>query len=111
MIEFRTATYPFLERLRSGLPASAHARQPLLSYLQSKQIIGSTSPILRIINAFPSDHGKNIMCQFMIEGDASSRVFVAPLSQIALDRRHPVAREALKAISPSRAKLSIQTRV
>jgi len=111
MIEFNHAIPPLLERLRRSLPASAHARQSLLGYLQSRQVIGSTSPILRIINVFPSDHGKNIMCQFTIEGDAISRVFVAPLTQIALDRRNPAAREALKAISPSRAKLSIRTRI
>jgi hypothetical protein len=111
MIDFNHATRPLLERLRRGLPASAHARQPLLGYLQSRQIIGSTSPRLRIINVFPSDHSENIMCQFTIEGDANARVFVAPLTQLALDRRHPAAREALKAIAPSRARLNIRTRI
>lgn len=111
MIELNRATRPLLERLRGGLPASAHARQPLLGYLQSRQIIGSTSPRLRIVNVFPGDHGENIMCQFTIEGDSNARVFVAPLTQLALDRRHPAAREALKAIAPSRARLNIRTRI
>lgn len=111
MIEFRNATHPFLERLRRSLPASAHARQPLLGYLQSRRIIGSTSPTLRIVNVFLNDHGENIMCQFTIDGDASTSIFVAPLTQIALDRRHPAAREALKATAPARPRLSVRTRV
>jgi hypothetical protein len=55
---------------------------------------------LRIINVFLNSHGQKIMCQFTIEGDASARIFVAPLTQLALNRRHPAAREAAKAIAP-----------
>lgn len=111
MIELSRATRPFLDMLRRSLPASAHARQPLLGYLQSRQIIGSTSPTLRIVNVFHNSHSKNIMCQFTIEGDASRRTFVAPLTQIALNRTHPAAREAAKEITPSRARLNIKTRI
>jgi hypothetical protein len=110
MIEFRNTTHPFLEQLRRSLPAPAHARQPLLGYLQSTQIIGSTSPRLRIVNVFPNDHGENIMCQFTIDGDASARIFVAPLTQLALNRRHPSAREAAKAIAPRRSKFGSMVR-
>ncbi|MBM3625474.1 MAG: hypothetical protein FJX16_09185 [Alphaproteobacteria bacterium] len=110
MIKFDREAHPFVERLRRSLPASAHVRQPLLGYLQSRQIIGSTSPTLRIVNVFSSDHGENIMCQFTIEGDARTRVFVAPLTHLALDRRHPAAREAPKAISPRRRRSEAMTR-
>ncbi|MGD9545793.1 MAG: hypothetical protein AB7F41_09755 [Methylocystis sp.] len=108
MIELRRAAHPFLDRLRRSLPASAHARQPLLGYLQSRQIIGSTSPTLRIVNVFHNGHSENIMCQFTIEGDASTRTFVAPLTQIALKRTHPAARDVAKAIAPSRARPNIK---
>lgn len=110
MIKFRKATHPFLEPLRRSLPASAHAKQPLLGYLQSTQIIGSTSPSLRIVNVFPNDHGENIMCQFTIEGDARTRIFVAPLTHLALNRSHPAAREAAKAIAPRRRKFGAMVR-
>lgn len=100
MIERENSTHPFLDRLRRSLPISAHARQPLLGYLQSKRVIGSTSPTLRIVNVFLNDYDGNIMCQFTIECDDSTRIFVAPLTQLALNRRHPVARESAKAIAP-----------
>ncbi|MGD9544271.1 MAG: hypothetical protein AB7F41_08505 [Methylocystis sp.] len=98
MIASANPAYPFLDRLRRSLPAAAHARQPLLGYLQSKRVIGSTSSTLRIVNVFLNGYDGNIMCQFAIEGDARARVFVAPLSQLALNRRHPAARKAAKAI-------------
>lgn len=111
MNELNHATRPLLERLRRGLPASARARQPLLDYLQSRQIIGPISPILRIVNVFPGDHSEEIMCQFMIEGDARARFFVAPLTQIALDRKHSGACGAVKAIAPRRRRFGAGTSV
>ncbi len=89
MIERENSTHPFLDRLRRSLPISAHARHPLLGYLQSKRVIGSTSPILRVVNVFFNDYDGIIMCQFTIDGDDSTRIFVAPLTQLALSRKHP----------------------
>ena len=83
------------------LPISAHARQPLLGYLQSRRVIGSTSPTLRVVNVFLNDYDGNIMCQFTIEGGESTCIFVAPLTQLALSRKHPAARESAKVIAPS----------
>ncbi|MFZ3179137.1 MAG: hypothetical protein WBO09_10805 [Methylocystis silviterrae] len=111
MIESENAAHPWLNRLRRSLPASAHARQPLLGYLQSRQIIGSTSPTLRILNVFFNCRDEKIMCQFTIEGYTSTRVFVAPLAQLALNRRHPAAREAATAIAPRRRRLGANARV
>ncbi|MEF3365115.1 hypothetical protein V3H18_01055 [Methylocystis sp. 9N] len=105
MIEREKSTHSFLERLRRSLPISAHARRPLLGYLQSKRVIGSTSPTLRVVNVFHNDYDGNIMCQFTVEGDAGARVFVVPLTQLALTRKRPAAREAAKAIAPRRRKL------
>jgi len=101
MIQPTNTRHRFLYRLRRNLPAYAHARQPLLRYLQSKRIVGSSSPTLRIANVF-LDSGENIMCQFQIDGDTNGRFFVVPLTQLALDRRHPAAREAAKAVAPRR---------
>ena len=111
MIASANPAYPFLDRLRKGLPTSARAKQPLLGYLQSKRVIGSTSPTLRIVNVFLNGYG-NIMCQFAIEGDARAHMFVAPLTQLALNRRrHPAAREAAKAINPFGRRLGAVARV
>ena len=100
MIASANPAYPFLHRLRRSLRAPAHARQPLLGYLRSKRVIGSTSPTFRIVSVFLDGYNGNSMCQFAIEGDARTRVFVAPLTQLALNRTHPAAREAAKAANP-----------
>ncbi|MGD9657641.1 MAG: hypothetical protein AB7U61_08385 [Methylocystis sp.] len=110
MIECANATRPLLDRLKRSLPVSAHARQLLLGRLQSRRVVGSTSPTLRIVNVFLNDRGQKIMCQFTIDGDASTRIFVAPLTQLALGRRHPAAREAAKAIAPRRRKFRAMVR-
>jgi hypothetical protein len=110
MIASANPAHLFLDQLRRSLPAAAHARQPLLGYLQSKRVIGSTSPTLRIVNVFLNGYDRNIMCQFVIEGDARGRVFVAPLMQLALSRRHPAAREAAKAINPCGRRLGAAAR-
>ncbi len=110
MIASANAAYPFLDQLRKGLPTSARARQPLLGYLQSKRVIDSTSPKLRVVNVFLNGYDGNIMCRFAIEGDAGARTFVAPLMQLVLNRRHPAAREAAKAIAPRRRKFGAMVR-
>jgi hypothetical protein len=111
MIASVHAAYPFVDRLRRSLPMSARARQPLIAYLKSKRVIGSTSPNLRVVNVFLNGYDGKIMCQFAIEGDAGARMFVAPLMQLVINRRHPAAREAAKAINPCGPRLGAAARV
>ncbi|MGJ0620859.1 MAG: hypothetical protein ACR65Z_09130 [Methylocystis sp.] len=71
---FAGATYPFLERLRRNLLASAHASRPLFGCLQSRRMIGPPPPTLRIANVFPDDHGENILCQHDRRRRAHARI-------------------------------------
>lgn len=87
-----------LDHLRRSLPAAAHARQPLLSFLFAKRVIGSTAPTLRVVNVFPSDAGGNLMCQFKIDGDHTARTFIAPMDYVVFARRSPEGRDAVKPI-------------
>jgi hypothetical protein len=45
--------------------------------------------------------GHDVLCRFVI-ADRDARSFIAPLSQIALDRRHPLARALAPQRRPSR---------
>lgn len=80
-----------IERLRRALPVSAHPRSGLFLELRSRGACGSGAPRLTVVDIFDMGAaGGGLMCRFVV-GDQDSRSFVAPLSQIALDRRHMLA--------------------
>ncbi len=82
-----------VRRLRRALPLSAYPRPALLAFLRTHRATGRGSPRLILVDAFDAGDAGGIMCRFAIAGvNASS--FIAPIDQLALDRRHPVAREA-----------------
>jgi hypothetical protein len=82
-----------IARLRQALPLSAHGRPALLAFLRKRFAYLGGAPRLTVTNVFYAGD-QTLMCQFTI-GDATAgqKVFVAPLYNVALDRRHPVARE------------------
>lgn len=82
-----------VSRLQRALPLTAHGKPPLLAFLRKSMSIARTSPRLTVTNVFYAGDRKGLMCQFTIETEASPRVLVAPLSQIAIDRRHPIAQD------------------
>ncbi len=81
--------------LRDALPLSGRPRPALLAFLRARGAIGRNAPKLLIVDILDAG-AKDVMCRFMIADDDASN-FVAPLAQIALDRRHPlVQRLALR---------------
>jgi hypothetical protein len=47
-----------------------------------------------VVNVFSARDGGGVMCQFMVSGaPAGSYPFVAPITQLSFDRRHPIALE------------------
>jgi hypothetical protein len=74
--------------LRDALPLPARPRPALLVFLRARGVIGRSAPKLVIVDIF-NTAAQDLMCRFMIAGDAASS-FVAPLAQIAFDRRHPL---------------------
>jgi hypothetical protein len=75
--------------LRDSLPLPARPRPALLAFLRLRGAIGRGAPKLVIVDIFDTA-AQDLMCRFVIEGEAE-RSFVAPLAQISLDRRHPLA--------------------
>lgn len=83
----------FIHKLRRALPLAAHARPPLIASLRARGVIARAAPRLIILDVFDAGPAGGLMCRFAI-AEIESSSFVAPLAQVALDRRHPVAREA-----------------
>jgi hypothetical protein len=84
----------FVEQLRRSLPLSAHASPALLAFLRALGAIGRGSPRLMVINVFDAGEGRSLMCRFTVVGEGAGRGFVAPLAQLALDRRRTVGSDA-----------------
>ncbi|AZG78057.1 hypothetical protein [Methylocystis rosea] len=81
-----------VHNLRDALPLSARPRPALLAFLRARGAIGRSAPRLVVVDIFDAGGTQGLMCRFDIadEIDAPSS-FVAPLTQLALDRRHPLA--------------------
>lgn len=85
-----------LWRLQRALPLIARGRSPLLAFLRSRATIGNVSPKLKIVGIFRAGEQEEFMCRFTIDDSGCSKIFCAPLDQLAVDRRYPVARELLQ---------------
>lgn len=91
-----------IDRLRRTLRASGYPRPTLLSELRIRKAVGRSTPKLTVIDLIDAGEGKGLLCRFLVD-DRDARSFVSPLSQIALDRRHPLARAIAMQARPPRA--------
>ncbi len=77
-----------IDRLRRALPAYGHPKTALLAELPMRGVTGRAAPRLSVIDIFDAS-GVGVLCRFLVAGQGQ-RSFIAPLSQIFLDRRHPL---------------------
>lgn len=82
----------FIHHLRRALPLSAHPRPPLLAFLRERGIVTRGAPRLIVLDVFNAGYAGGVMCRFAIAEDSEASSFIAPLAQVALERRHPAAR-------------------
>jgi hypothetical protein len=82
-----------IQRLQRALPLGARGRPALLAFLRARGVIGSIAPRLKVIGIFPAGAEGEFLCRFTVEDSAFAKTFVAPLGQLALDRRHSAARD------------------
>lgn len=81
-------------RLQRQLPLYAHCRPSLLGFLRARIGNVSIAPRLKITGVFRADCAGGIICKIVLDdGLAQQQVFVAPLEDLAIDRRHPIAQE------------------
>lgn len=81
----------YIQYLRRALPLSAHARPALITFLRAHGAIGRAAPRLTITDIFDAGQDRGLMCRFGIAGEPEGSGFVAPLAQLALDRRRAAA--------------------
>jgi hypothetical protein len=83
-----------VSRLQRALPVTAYGKPALMNFLRNRLSIERTSPRLTVTNVFSARDGGGLMCQFVVSGArAGSHPFVAPITQLSFDRRHPIASE------------------
>ncbi|MFZ3181203.1 MAG: hypothetical protein WA156_13575 [Methylocystis silviterrae] len=82
-----------VQRLQRALPLGARGRPALLAFLRARGVIGNIAPRLKVIGIFPAGAQGEFLCRFSVEDGVGAETFVAPLGQLALDRRHLAARK------------------
>ncbi|MGD9658115.1 MAG: hypothetical protein AB7U61_10865 [Methylocystis sp.] len=88
-------TGSLVQNLRRALPLSAHPRPALIAFLRERGVVTRGAPRLAVLDVFDAGGAAGLMCRFAIAGvDASS--FVAPLEQVAFERRHPTRPRLLR---------------
>lgn len=82
-----------ISRLRRYLPLHARAHPSLLGRLKLENPQIDTTSRLYISNVYNCG-ASGLMCAIKLDPDSSSApVLVAPMDQISVGRRHPIARE------------------
>ncbi|MFZ3182461.1 MAG: hypothetical protein WA156_20165 [Methylocystis silviterrae] len=79
----------FIHHLRRALPLSAHARPALIAFLREHGVIARGATRLVILDIFDAGDAGGVMCRFAIAENSEASSFIAPLAQVALERRHP----------------------
>ncbi|RNJ48265.1 hypothetical protein D1O30_00140 [Methylocystis hirsuta] len=87
----RVSRESLIHHLRDALPLSARPRPALLAFLRARGAIGRSAPRLVVVDIFDAGGAQGLMCRFEIAGETDASSFVAQLTQLALDRRHPLA--------------------
>jgi hypothetical protein len=81
-----------IDQLRRALPIRAYPRPPLIAFLAAHGVAVQRAPRLSIVDVFQGGNGLGLMCRLSLHGARDVHTFVAPFSQIAMDRRHPLGK-------------------
>jgi len=85
----RITSSQFIHQLRGALPLPAHARPALIVFLRERGVVTRGAPRLVILDVFNAGEVGGLMCRFAVAENSDSSNFIAPLAQVALERRHP----------------------
>ncbi len=87
-----------VQNLRRALPLSAHPKQALFAFLRERGVVTRGAPRLIV---FDAGGAGGLMCRFTIVGETDGAAFIAPLAQVALQRRlHARSRVARRRQTP-----------
>ena len=83
-----------VEKLRRALPLTAHGRPSLTATLSRNFYCANLMPRVTVTDVFYAGEKSGLMCRVDVHGLAGEPVVVvAPVTQLAFNRRHPVARD------------------
>jgi hypothetical protein len=85
----RITSSHYIHHLHRALPLPAHARPALIAFLRERGVVTRGAPRLVILDVFDAGAASGMMCRFAIAEDGEAASFIAPLAQVALQRRHP----------------------
>lgn len=83
-----------VQKLRRILPLAAHRRPPFAAALRRRLACPDVIPRVMVTDIFYAGEEKGLMCRVDVQGLADDAiVLVAPVTQLAFNRRHPIARD------------------
>ncbi len=83
-----------VQKLRRALPLTAHGRPSLTATLSRNLYCANLMPRVTVTDVFYAGEKSGLMCRVDVHGLAGEPVVVvAPVTQLAFNRRHPVARD------------------
>ncbi|CCJ07911.1 hypothetical protein [Methylocystis sp. SC2] len=78
----------YIHNLRRALPLSARPKQALMAFLRERGVVTRAAPRLVVLDVFDAADAGGLMCRFAIAEVREASSFIAPLAQVALERRH-----------------------
>jgi hypothetical protein len=82
-----------VQKLRRALPLMAHGR-PSLTAVLGRSLSSNLMPRVTVTDVFYAGEENGLMCRIDVQGLADEpMVVVAPVTQLAFNRRHPIARD------------------
>lgn len=84
----RVKSTNFVHHLRRALPLPAHPKEALIAFLRERGVVARGAPRLVILDVFDAGDAGELMCRFAVAEDRDGSSFIAPLAQVALQRRH-----------------------
>jgi len=83
-----------VQKLRRALPLTAHGRPSLTAVLGRSLACANLMPRVTVTDVFYAGEENGLMCRVDVHGVTDEPVVVvAPVTQLAFNRRHPVARD------------------
>jgi len=83
-----------VQKLRRALPLTAHGRPSLTAVLGRSLSSANLMPRVTVTDIFYAGEENGLMCRVDVQGLAEEPVVVvAPVTQLAFNRKHPIARD------------------
>jgi hypothetical protein len=94
MTDTNQRTEHLVQKLRRALPLAAYGRPVLTSALRRSLACPDVAARVMVTDIFYAGEENGLMCRINVQGKTGQQVLVvAPIAQLAFNRRQPAARE------------------